>query len=109
MATARSITLSSVGTATLNSDYMGNWAYSVVSYFGSSISSAFYFVQATVDDIMTTSSQNWFTISSATLSASSNFDNTPYYIPVVTPIAAVRLNSTNNNASITLKLLQRGG
>lgn len=106
-----SVTLSSVGTATLNTDYLGAKTTSVAVRFTSSTSSDVFSVQATLDDPMVIASSNrsWFTLSSATIISTTSFDS-GYYLPILTPVAAVRINSSVlSSGSIVLQVLQNAG
>jgi len=104
-----SITLSSVGTAFLVTDYIGAKTTSVVVTFTSSTSSAAYQLQATLDPPQTVASPTWFLVSSTTFTSSSNFD-TPTMISILSPVAAVRINSTGlSSSAIVLRVLQNAG
>jgi len=104
-----SITLSSVGTAYLPTDYIGAKGATVGVTFSTSTSSAAYQLQATLDDPMRVTSPTWFFISTTTYTSSTNFDQ-PTIMQILTPVAGVRINSTGLSAgSITLRALQNAG
>jgi hypothetical protein len=105
-----SITLSSAGTATLLTDYIGAKATTIGVTFSSSTSSAAYQVQVTLDTSAASGvSPTWFLASSVTFASSTNFD-TPTALQYLSPIAGVRINSTGlSSGSITLRVLQNAG
>jgi len=103
------ITLSSVGTAYLATDYIGAKTTTVGVTFSTSTSSAAYVLQATLDDPMRTTSPTWFFISTTTYTSSTNFDQ-PQIMQILTPVAGVRISSTGLSAgSMTLRVLQNAG
>lgn len=105
---ARTVTLSSAGTATIILDPVSKTtSVALTMTSGSSISTIT--VEASLDDPSTTPAptMTWFTISSAAAMGSST--NTGLIYTVLSPIGAVRLNSTGHagsSAVFTLKALQ---
>jgi hypothetical protein len=105
-----SVTISSAGTSdSLILDYIGAKTTSVRGRFSSSTSSAAFTVQATLNSSARGETITWFTLSSATFTSSTNFDNAPL-MQILTPLAGVRLNSTGlSSGSISLSVLQNSG
>lgn len=103
---AQSVTLSSVGTATINLNPVARTTTLMISL--TSASTGAVTLEASLDDptIAGGPTATWAAISSGTAMASSNVFTTGLVYTLLTPIAAVRLNSTATNGPITLKALQ---
>jgi hypothetical protein len=102
---AQSVTLSSVGTATIILNPVSR-STTVGLITGTAASTGTVTVEFTLDDptIVGGPSLSWFTLSSGAAMLSSNVTNLVY--TVLSPIGGVRINSTANNNTWTLKALQ---
>ena len=117
-----SVTASSAGTsATIRLDHIGPSGIeaTIAVVFTSSTSSAAFTLQGTLDDPALVTSPSWFNLSSnsatfatsspTTWTSSTHFDSMPLAIPVLTPLSAVRCNSTGlSSGGIKLTVLQAG-
>lgn len=102
---AQSVTLSSVGTATMILNPVCK-STTVMLSAGTAASTGAVTVEMSLDDptILNGPTATWATLSSGSAMLSSNVTNLVY--TVLSPIAAVRINSTANNNTWTLKALQ---
>jgi hypothetical protein len=109
-----SVTLSSAGTASIITDFIGAKTTSVAVSFISSISSAFLVtpIEITLDSSAQGSSTvRWFRVTSAAsaiLASTTSFD-TGLFQTFLTPIAGVRITSTNAGSGIVMDVLQTSG
>jgi hypothetical protein len=104
---AQSVTLSSIGTATINLNPVARTTTLMISL--TSASTGAVTLEASLDDptIAGGPTATWAMISSgAAMASSSVFTNGGLVYTLLTPIAAVRLNSTATNGAINLKALQ---
>jgi hypothetical protein len=103
---AQSVTLSSVGTATINLNPVARTTTLMISL--TSASTGTVTLEASLDDptIAGGPTATWAAISSGAAMASSVVFTTGLVYTLLTPIAAVRLNSTATNGPINLKALQ---
>ena len=103
---AQSVTLSSVGTATIVLNPVAKSTTLMITL--TSASTGAVTLEASLDDptIPGGPTATWAAISSGTAMASSLVALTGLVYTVVTPIAAARLNSTATNGPIQLKALQ---
>lgn len=103
---ARTVTLSSVGTATLILDPTARTTSVALTVPSSGVTS----VEVTLDDPTTTPAPTltWTLLSSAAAMASSTVGTAGLLYTVLAPIGGVRLNSSTNGAggTFTLKVLQ---
>jgi hypothetical protein len=113
------VTLSSVGTSPpVNLNWRGGKPATVVVVSSASGSSGSVVVQFTLDDLQLSSSPTWFGFSSNTYSidflsgtiynASAIFPD-GVYVPIPTPVAAVRINSSALSQGFTMKVIQGDG
>lgn len=102
---AQTVTLSSVGTATIALNPVAKTT-TVMLITGTAASTGAVTVEMTLDDLNQTSGPTvaWGTMSSGAAMLSSNVTNLVY--TVLSPIGGVRVNSTANNNTWTLKALQ---
>lgn len=104
-----SVTLSSVGTATLILDYLGAKTTTARVTLGSTSMTVNATLQMTLDSSWATNqAANWFSASS--VSISSAIADAGLTVNFLTPIAGLRLNSSAISASnVTLTALQNAG